>query len=243
MPGQYQFRMHADYGLGSFIGVDGAEHTPGNTWGHLQMAPATLTSGDHEFESLGFEDCCDGHSELEVHLPCDQLASPWRLVVAGPSDCMVCGQVDSANAAPTGMMESVPVQNFEFETFFSAGQPATLDTNKWVHFGTEVGAGNNGNTELAEPITIPGWVAHEYADGECQYSGGAATGCSACGSADASCGQGLFHQEAHDVSIGINVLFLNSGYVEQTLTGAVEPGTTYVMTCEVGAGNGVNNGG
>ena len=62
---------------------------------------------------------------------------------------MVCGQVDSANAAPTGMMESVPVQNFEFETFFSAGQPATLDTNKWVHFGTEVGAGNNGNTDLA----------------------------------------------------------------------------------------------
>eukprot|EP01050_Picozoa_sp_SAG11_P031820 SAG11_NODE_10055_length_860_cov_1.871222_1_plen_276_part_10 len=32
--GAYTFRFHADYGLGSFIGVDGAEHTPGNTWGH-----------------------------------------------------------------------------------------------------------------------------------------------------------------------------------------------------------------
>ena len=29
--GAYQFRLHADYGLGSFIGVDGAEMTPGNT--------------------------------------------------------------------------------------------------------------------------------------------------------------------------------------------------------------------
>jgi hypothetical protein len=29
MPGSYQFRLHADYGRGSFIGVDGAEHTPG----------------------------------------------------------------------------------------------------------------------------------------------------------------------------------------------------------------------
>jgi hypothetical protein len=24
------------------------------------------------FEALGFEDCCDGHSALEVHLPCDR---------------------------------------------------------------------------------------------------------------------------------------------------------------------------
>ena len=62
-PGQYSFRMHADYGLGSFIGVDGAEHTPGNTWGHLQSDPVMLTAGDHEFEALGFEDCCDGHAE------------------------------------------------------------------------------------------------------------------------------------------------------------------------------------
>ena len=64
IPGQYTFRMHADYGLGSFIGVDGAEHTPGNVWGHLQLQPTTMTAGDHEFEALGFEDCCDGHSEV-----------------------------------------------------------------------------------------------------------------------------------------------------------------------------------
>ena len=64
--------------------------TPGNTWGHLQLAPAVLTSGDHEFESLGFEDCCDGHSELEVHLPCDQPSASWRIVVAGQSDCLNC---------------------------------------------------------------------------------------------------------------------------------------------------------
>jgi hypothetical protein len=90
--GQYSFRMHADYGLGSFIGVDGAEHTPGNTWGHLQSDPVSLTMGDHEFEALGFEDCCDGHSELEVHLPCDSLNpnAPWRIVQAGDTDCLMC---------------------------------------------------------------------------------------------------------------------------------------------------------
>ena len=66
----FTFRMHADYGLGSFIGVDGAEHTPGNTWGHLQTDPVMLTAGDHEFEALGFEDCCDGHAELEVAVVC-----------------------------------------------------------------------------------------------------------------------------------------------------------------------------
>jgi len=100
--GEYTFRMHADYGLGSFIGVDGAEHTPGNVWGHLQLAPATLSVGDHEFESLGFEDCCDGHAELELHLPCDQVADVWRLVVSGPSDCLLCGQAGATvTAAPT----------------------------------------------------------------------------------------------------------------------------------------------
>jgi hypothetical protein len=31
------------------------------------MDPVSLAAGEHEFESLGFEDCCDGHSELEVH--------------------------------------------------------------------------------------------------------------------------------------------------------------------------------
>ena len=29
----------------------------------------TIVVGEHEFEALGFEGCCDGHSELEVHLP------------------------------------------------------------------------------------------------------------------------------------------------------------------------------
>jgi hypothetical protein len=82
--------MHADYGLGSYIGVDGAEFTPGNTWGHLQVDGTALTAGDHEFESLGFEDCCDGYAQLEVHLPCDQQDSSWRVVSHGDTDCLVC---------------------------------------------------------------------------------------------------------------------------------------------------------
>eukprot|EP01051_Picozoa_sp_SAG22_P000021 SAG22_NODE_1_length_62449_cov_158.689270_21_plen_493_part_00 len=95
--GMYQFRMHADYGNGAFIGIDGAEHTPGNTWGHLMLTQdgsdqIQLTVGNHEFEALGFEDCCDGHAELEVHLPCDtaNVDTAWRTVVAGASRCLNC---------------------------------------------------------------------------------------------------------------------------------------------------------
>ena len=102
MGGEYTFRLHADYGLGSFIGVDAATHTPGNTWGHVQTDPAMLLTGDttdddHEFEALGFEDCCDGHAELEVHLPCDRATDPWRIVQAGVTACMAC---DTASGPP-----------------------------------------------------------------------------------------------------------------------------------------------
>ena len=84
------FRYHADFGAGSFIGVDGAEHTPGNLWGHVAVTDVALTLGDHEFEALGFEDCCDGHSELEVHLPCDNDADRWRVVKVGDDSCLSC---------------------------------------------------------------------------------------------------------------------------------------------------------
>ena len=83
-------RYHADFGLGSFIGVDGAEHTPRGIWGHVQVNDVTLSVGDHEFEALGFEDCCDGHAELEIHLPCDALHSAWRIVVTGGTACLTC---------------------------------------------------------------------------------------------------------------------------------------------------------
>ena len=101
--GSYTFRMHADYGMGSFIGVDGATRTPGNLYGHITLPTVALTVGDHEFESLGFEPCCDGHAELEVHFPCDGDNDPWRVVVSGQSDCLMCssGAVGSSCSAQT----------------------------------------------------------------------------------------------------------------------------------------------
>jgi len=45
----------------------------------------------------GFEACCDGHAELEVHLPCDTSVDPWRIVVSGESDCMRCTPLDVGN--------------------------------------------------------------------------------------------------------------------------------------------------
>ena len=55
------------------MGVDGAEYTPGDLWGHANIDATTLAAGQHEFDVLGFEPCCDGHAELEVHLPWRQL--------------------------------------------------------------------------------------------------------------------------------------------------------------------------
>ena len=78
--GRYSFRLHADYGRGGYFGVDGADHTGAGMWGHGQTEVQSLAVGDHEFEALGFEDCCDGHSELEVHLACDSESAPWRVV-------------------------------------------------------------------------------------------------------------------------------------------------------------------
>jgi hypothetical protein len=104
--GTYHFRMHADYGTGSFIGVDGAEHTTGDIWGHVLMNALQLTPGNHEFEALGFDACCDGHAELEVHLPCDTSVDPWRIVVAGENDCMRCTPSDPANPIDTATCSS-----------------------------------------------------------------------------------------------------------------------------------------
>ena len=89
--GTYAFRFHTDFGRGGFMGVDeGLRFTPGDFWGHYQLAAAAMTQGDHVFEALGFEGCCDGHSELEIHLPCDGTSDPWRVVQAGATDCMSC---------------------------------------------------------------------------------------------------------------------------------------------------------
>ena len=50
MPGVYSFRLHADYGTGSFVGVDGAEFTPGDNYGLMQPKPQKREIDEHEFE-------------------------------------------------------------------------------------------------------------------------------------------------------------------------------------------------
>ena len=83
--GLYHFRFHADYGYGGFLGVDGVTHSAGDIWGHVFAEDVAVTAGDHYWEALGFEGCCDGHSELEVHLPSDAVADPWRPIISGAS--------------------------------------------------------------------------------------------------------------------------------------------------------------
>ena len=65
------------------IGVDGATFTGGNIYSHVQTGAESLSAGEHEFEALGFDDCCDGFANIEEHLPCDSTASPWRIVQSG----------------------------------------------------------------------------------------------------------------------------------------------------------------
>ncbi len=113
--GAYTFRMHADYGLGSYFGVDGYMapswvSTSATAWssGHVHYYECRFDEvplremnmiGDHEFEWLGFEDCCDGHASLEVQLPCDRATGDWRIVVAGESTCMDCNAQEATLAS------------------------------------------------------------------------------------------------------------------------------------------------
>eukprot|EP01051_Picozoa_sp_SAG22_P022079 SAG22_NODE_5147_length_1077_cov_1.044990_1_plen_97_part_10 len=69
--------------------------------GHANIDATSLAAGLHEFDVLGFEDCCDGHAELEVHIPCDTVLSPWRMVSHGVSPCLSCALVDPATEGPT----------------------------------------------------------------------------------------------------------------------------------------------
>ena len=80
----YHFRFHVDYGRGSFVGIDQMVAQPGDTWGHVLLMDQYLTLGEHRFEAIGFEGCCDGHSELELKLPRqDGGFSDWTHVTAG----------------------------------------------------------------------------------------------------------------------------------------------------------------
>jgi hypothetical protein len=84
VPGTYSFRMHADYGRGGYMGVDGATYTGGNVYSHVETGALSLSAGEHEFEALGFESCCDGFANVEVHLPCDATASTRLSMRFGP---------------------------------------------------------------------------------------------------------------------------------------------------------------
>ena len=99
--GPYHFRFHVDYGLGGYIGIDGTDHHAGDIWGHVLFEDSAMSAGDHYFESLGFEGCCDFGSELEVHIPCDLRSDPWRLVVSGPSASMVSPAASGENCTET----------------------------------------------------------------------------------------------------------------------------------------------
>ena len=107
--GVYHFRFHADYGYGGFLGVDGVSHSAGDIWGHVFANDVAIAEGDHYWEALGFEGCCDGHSELEVHLPADNVADPWRQIVSGASDELVgdcTGEPGAPPPPPSGAGDS-----------------------------------------------------------------------------------------------------------------------------------------
>ena len=81
--------------------------------GKLRSLSATQSSPDLRLGRQGFEDCCDGHAELEVHLPCDNADSPWRLVAHGESPCLSCSLVDPMTEGPVidGVQRSCASEN------------------------------------------------------------------------------------------------------------------------------------
>eukprot|EP01046_Picozoa_sp_COSAG06_P013118 COSAG06_NODE_786_length_12305_cov_9.158774_4_plen_967_part_01 len=70
--GVYQFRFHTDDGRGVFIGINDdvrRNHRTENIWGYVYMNDLLFHAGTYTFEALGFEDCCDGFSSMDVRLP------------------------------------------------------------------------------------------------------------------------------------------------------------------------------
>ena len=91
----YHFRFHTDYGRGGFIGVNddallsntfSGANSATDIWGHVEVNDIPLTLGNHIFEGLGFEGCCDGHQELDVMLPAGQ---DWIRATTGANDNLV----------------------------------------------------------------------------------------------------------------------------------------------------------
>jgi hypothetical protein len=116
------------------------------------MSGIQLTAGSHEFESLGFEDCCDGHAELEVHLPCDTSVDPWRVVVAGEAECLRCNSIGNAvsvykfsNADSVGVVDSTGSRHGTI-----SGAPTSVVDNSGV--ANEAMMFTFGNSEF---ITVP----------------------------------------------------------------------------------------
>lgn len=95
------FRLHVDWGGSGFTCIDNeCDLHPGDVWGHVFFAAESTASESgtsHQIKMLGFEDCCDGHAELEVALPsvCTCSDEPGWLMVdwAGDYECHCAGAV------------------------------------------------------------------------------------------------------------------------------------------------------
>eukprot|EP01043_Picozoa_sp_COSAG02_P010260 COSAG02_NODE_357_length_23913_cov_6.793483_8_plen_2934_part_01 len=89
--GTYRFRFHADWGHGgvSCFRKAGEPQSPGgctswsrDVWGWIYFEERIEEAGNYEWESLGFEYCCDGWQELDVKLPaeCGAEGASWTRV-------------------------------------------------------------------------------------------------------------------------------------------------------------------
>ena len=164
VPGNYAFRLHADYGRGGYFGIDGPAHTGAGMWGHGQTDVTALSIGDHEFESLGFEDCCDGHAEIEIHLTCDLSApqqQPWRVVVSGETDCLRCAVAPARSDGTVRIGDVVDPQTL-------GDDPGTSGLSVWDANPALAGAVIDGSTTLTAAdidMTFEAYAATIQEDG------------------------------------------------------------------------------
>lgn len=112
------------------------------------------------------------------------------------------------------------VINWDFEQLLVGGVPRILPEAQYVHFQ------DTGNTGWAGLVDIVGW----------RQSGGGLQGA------------GVYNAPSNDIIgfggiAGTHVLFINGAEVHQTLQLAVQAKTEYVLTANVGGGNGNSDGG
>eukprot|EP01045_Picozoa_sp_COSAG04_P030416 COSAG04_NODE_5277_length_1675_cov_0.872462_1_plen_467_part_01 len=160
-PQTVNFRFHLDWGSGGFLGFDGpAKYINYDAWGHVKFEEQRIDVGDHAFEGLGFDGCCDGHQEAEIQLPCDVGTPFWRTPVTGATPCLSCSECEPC---------SVPA-NFASKNARLSAQGCIQGSTQRQNRGTDsIGLQIVQTTECETQVVMQHMLSTNPNRPECQY--------------------------------------------------------------------------